>query len=108
MTKKALKLLAVFGVLMIPLSASAGNDGHNHGPNITADEVNAVAKMTVEDLKKRIDKKEKIAVIDSRTGNSWGHSKIKIKDAIRMLLVDTEKMAASKIPMGHKIVVYCT
>ena len=104
MIRKILKILISLGVLLLPLAVSAGT----HGPNITADEVNAVAKMTVEEMKKRIDKKEKIAVIDSRTGNSWEHSKVKIKGAIRLLLKDTEKMAASKIPMGYKIVVYCT
>ena len=102
------KILISMAILFIPLAAAAADDGHNHGPDITASDVNAVAKMTVEEMKRQLDSGEKIAIIDSRTGNSWEHSKVKIKGAIRMLLVDTEKQAASKIPMGHKVVVYCT
>ena len=104
MGKKVLKLLLALALALIPFSAVAGE----LSLNFTAEEVNAVAKMTVQDLKKRIDQGERVAVIDSRTGSSWSHSKVKIIGAIRILMNDVEKLAASAIPLGHKVVIYCT
>ena len=59
-------------------------------------------------LKAKQDKKERIVVIDSRTGGSWDHSNKKIKDAIRLAYQNVAREAASKIPMGSEVVVYCT
>jgi len=76
--------------------------------NIMAKDVNDIPKMTVETLKEKVDSGERIAIIDSRTGGSWDNSKIKIKGAIRIPYKDTARIAASKIPMGYEVVVYCT
>jgi len=99
-----IRLLFGLTLLLLPLSAF----GAGVEENILARDVNAIPKMTVEALKTKMDKKERITIIDSRTGGSWDHSNEKIKDAIRIAYKNVEKEAASKIPMGSEIVVYCT
>ena len=90
--------------LLVPVVATAAFDPQS----ITADDVNAIPKMTVQTLKAKVDKGERVAIIDSRTGTSWDGSKVKIKGAIRIMLKDLVKGDVSKIPMGSEIVVYCT
>ncbi|MDT8317093.1 MAG: hypothetical protein RQ824_03745 [bacterium] len=98
------KILCGIILSMLPLAAmAAGVD-----ENIMANDVNAIPKMTVETLKKKVEAGERVAIIDSRTGGSWDNSKVKIKGAIRIPYKDTATMAASKIPMGYAAVVYCT
>lgn len=96
----------IFGLtfLLLPFNAFAVGIEEN----ILAKDVNAIPKMTVETLKAKIDKKERIVVIDSRTGGSWDHSNQKIKGAIRIAYQNVAKEAAAKIPMGSEVVVYCT
>ena len=98
------KILCGLILSMLPITAmAAGVD-----ENIMAKDVNAIPKMTVQALKAKLDDGKRIAIIDSRTGGSWDHSKVMLKGAIRIPYVDTAKMAASKIPMGYEVVVYCT
>ncbi|MDH3974536.1 MAG: hypothetical protein OEV42_09685 [Deltaproteobacteria bacterium] len=99
-----IRLLFGLMLLLFPFTVFAAGVEEN----ILAKDVNAIPKMTVETLKAKMDKKEKIAVIDSRTGGSWDHSNQKIKGAIRLAYQNVAKEAASKIPMGSEIVVYCT
>ena len=98
------KILCGLILSMLPFSAmAAGVD-----ENIMAKDVNAIPKMTVQTLKEKVDSGERVAIIDSRTGGSWDNSKVMIKGAIRIPYKDTATMAASKIPMGYEVVVYCT
>ena len=98
------KILCGLILSILPLNAmAAGVD-----ENIMAKDVNAIPKMTVQTLKAKVGSGERIAIIDSRTGGSWDNSKVIIKGAIRIPYKDTATMAASKIPMGHEVVVYCT
>lgn len=98
------KILVGLILLLFPgMSLAAGVEN-----NILAKDVNAIPKMAVETLKEKLDKKERVTIIDSRTGASWDHSDKKIKGAIRIAYQNVIKDAASKIPMGSEVVVYCT
>lgn len=98
------KILCILILSMLPATAmAAGVD-----ENIMAKDVDAIPKMTVQTLKSELDEGKRIAIIDSRTGGSWDHSEVKIKGAIRIPYKDTATMAASRIPMGYEVVVYCT
>ena len=98
------ELLLALVILLIPVMAAAEFDPRT----ITAEDVNAIPKMTVQTLKAKVDKKERVTIIDSRTGTSWDNSKVKIKGAVRIMLHELVKGDVSKIPMGSEIVVYCT
>ena len=98
------KILWGLILTMLPFTAlAAGVD-----ENIMAKDVSAIPVMTVETLKAKVDKGERIAIIDSRTGASWENSDVIIKGAIRIPYKDTARLAASKIPMGYEVEVYCT
>lgn len=98
------RFLFGLSVLAFPFAANAADVTGN----ITARDVNKIPKITVERLKEKLDKGKRVVIVDSRTVTSWDSSKVKIKGAIRILLKDTARLAAAKIPMGHEIVTYCT
>ena len=66
-----------------------------------------VPRITVQALKAKMDKGEDILIIDTRTGNEYEGSRIKIKGAVRISIVKIEEMAA-KLPRDKEIVTYCT
>ena len=66
-----------------------------------------VPRITVQELKAKMDRGENILIIDARTGNEYEGSRIKIKGAVRISIVKIEEMAA-KLPRDKEIVTYCT
>ena len=72
------KIIMGLAVLLTPLSVSAADVTQN----IMAKDVNEIGKTSVKALKAKIDKGHKVVIIDVRTGASWEHSKVKIKDAL--------------------------
>ncbi len=66
-----------------------------------------VPRITAQELKAKMDKGEKILIIDTRTGNEYEGSRIKIKGAMRISIVKIEEMA-SQLPRDREIVTYCT
>ncbi len=66
-----------------------------------------VPKITVQELKAKMDSGEDILVIDVRTGNDYEGSKIKIKGAIRISIVKIEERYR-ELPSDKEIVTYCT
>ncbi len=66
-----------------------------------------VPRITVEELKGRLDKGEKIVILDVRSRGSYDSSDIIIKGAVR-IPPDELNERASELPLGKKIVAYCT
>jgi len=97
------KIIMGLAVLLTPLSVSAADVMQD----IMAKDVNAIGKTSVKDLKSKIDKGNRVVIVDVRTGASWEHSKVKIKGAIRIPYQDIANRAM-EIPMGSEIVTYCT
>ena len=64
-------------------------------------------RITVDDLRKRMEKGEDFAVIDTRNPQEWAKSDVKIPEAIRVS-ADNIDPVLSKIPKDKPIVTYCT
>jgi rhodanese-related sulfurtransferase len=83
-------------ILSIVLCASAQT------PEQTRDD-----RITVKELKQKMDRKEDIVIIDARSGNSYLGSSVKIKGAIHITLDDLESRMGD-LPKDKEIVAYCT
>ncbi len=66
-----------------------------------------IPRITVQELKAKMDKGEDPVILDVRTGNDYGGSKIKIKGAVRMSIVNIEDRY-KELPNDKEIVTYCT
>jgi predicted sulfurtransferase len=66
-----------------------------------------VPRITVQELKAKIDKGEVLVVIDVRTGNDYEGSKIKIQGAVRIPIVQMEERYR-ELPKDKEIITYCT
>ena len=64
-------------------------------------------RITVDELRKRMDKGEDFVVIDTRNPQAWAESDVKLPEAIR---APAEKLdeTLSNIPKDKPIVAYCT
>lgn len=65
----------------------------------------AVAKMTKEELRARLDSPD-VVIVDVRLGRDWKASEEKIKGAIRVDPAKVESIAA-KYPKEKTLVLYC-
>jgi len=66
-----------------------------------------VPRISVQELKVRMDKGEDIVIIDVRAGREYTESKIKIKGAIRIPIVKFDDRY-KELPPDKDIVTYCT
>ena len=66
-----------------------------------------VQRITVQELKAKMDKGEGLVVVDVRTGKDYEGSKIKIKGAVRIPIVQLEERYR-ELPMDKEIITYCT
>ena len=66
-----------------------------------------VPRITVQELKAKIDKGEDIVIIDVRAGREYTDSKIKMKGAIRISMVQMENRI-NELPRDKEIITYCT
>ncbi len=66
-----------------------------------------VPRITPEELKTRIDKGEKIVILDARSVISYARSKVRIKGDVRMAPHEISERA-KELPLGREIVAYCT
>lgn len=88
-----LRFLLLISLLVFSSSVIAAGDG--------------VTRITKEELKAKLDKGEKIIILDVRTKSSYNGSAIKIKGDVRK---DTN-MAESwykELPIDREIITYCT
>jgi sulfur-carrier protein adenylyltransferase/sulfurtransferase len=66
-----------------------------------------VQRITVEELKARLDKGDTITILDVRQPGSYNSSGFKIKGAVRIPPSEIAE-SVSRLPMGGEIVTYCT
>jgi len=64
-------------------------------------------RVTVEEVKARIDRGEPIAFLDTRSEEAWAKSDIRIKGAIRVPPKDVDRYL-QQIPRNRSLVTYCT
>jgi rhodanese-related sulfurtransferase len=64
-------------------------------------------RITVEELKKRMDAGEDFTVIDVRNPTAWAETDTAIPEAIRVPLDKIEENL-SRIPKNRPVVAYCT
>ncbi|MGH9846236.1 MAG: rhodanese-like domain-containing protein [Blastocatellia bacterium] len=63
-------------------------------------------RITIEQLKRKLDAKEKTVIIDARAGGAWVGSTVKIKGARHITLDDLEAKMKT-LPKNREVVVYC-
>jgi rhodanese-related sulfurtransferase len=66
-----------------------------------------VPRITVEELKRRMDAREDFTVIDVRNPNAWAETDTVIPEAIRVPLDKVEENLL-RIPKTRAVVAYCT
>jgi adenylyltransferase/sulfurtransferase len=64
-------------------------------------------RITVQELKKRMDAGENFSVIDVRNPHAWAEAKTVIPGAIRVPIDELEKNLP-RIPKNKPVVTYCT
>ncbi len=64
-------------------------------------------RITVQELKKRMDAGEDFTVIDTRNPNAWAETDTVIPEAIRVPLDELEQNLP-RIPKNRPVVAYCT
>lgn len=64
-------------------------------------------RITVEELKRRMDAGEDFTVIDVRNSNAWAETDTMIPEAIRVSLDELEE-SLPRIPKNRPVVAYCT
>lgn len=66
-----------------------------------------IPRMTVEELKRRMDAHEALAVLDSRSLEAWKSSDVQIPGSVRVPPDEVDKHLA-EIPRDRLVVPYCT
>jgi len=64
-------------------------------------------RITVEELKRRMEAGEDFTVIDVRNPQAWAESEVQIPEAIRIPLDELDKNL-HRIPKSKPVVAYCT
>ena len=64
-------------------------------------------RITVDELKRRIDAGEDFTIVDTRNPQAWSESDTMIPEAIR-IPVDKLEDNLSRIPKSRPVVAYCT
>jgi rhodanese-related sulfurtransferase len=70
-------------------------------------EMAEIKRITVDEVKKRIDKGESILFIDTRNPHDWGESDVKLPGALRIHFSELEQHL-DELPRNGLIVAYCT
>jgi rhodanese-related sulfurtransferase len=64
-------------------------------------------RITIDEVKKRMDQGEDILFIDTRNPHDWDESRVKIPGAMR-LHISVLEYHLQQVPHGRTIVPYCT
>jgi 3-mercaptopyruvate sulfurtransferase SseA len=67
----------------------------------------SIPRITIQELKAKMDNRENIFIIDVRTGEDYARSKAKIKGAVR-IPVDRLAERYREIPEASEIITYCS
>ncbi len=76
------------------------------GPSMALD-ADDVPRISVEELKKKLDGGDRVLVIDMRVGRSYTESPYRIKGDVRIMIHEMAKRAG-ELPIGWEIVTYCS
>lgn len=66
-----------------------------------------IRRITVDEVKKRMDKGEPILLVDTRNPHDWGESDLKLPGALRIHYGELEQHL-EELPHDRTIVTYCT
>jgi len=64
-------------------------------------------RITIKELKEKMDKNESVIIIDARSGRSYIGSSVKIKGAIH-ITIDQLESRIGELPKDKEIITYCT
>ena len=64
-------------------------------------------RVTVDEVKQRIDRGEQFTFIDTRNPKAWGEAKTKLPGAIRVPAEEVEQHL-NEIPRDRSVITYCT
>ena len=64
-------------------------------------------RVTVDELKQRMDRGEKFTFVDTRNPQAWSEAKTKLPGAIRIPADEVEKHL-DEIPRDRSVIAYCT
>jgi hypothetical protein len=70
-------------------------------------QMNDAPRITVDELKRRMEAGEDFTVIDTRNPREWAQSETMLPEAIRIQVDDLDKNLA-RIPKNKPVVAYCT
>ena len=65
------------------------------------------SSLTVDDVKRLLDRGEKVAFLDARNPIAWDASKVKVPGAIRVPLDEASEHVAT-LPRDQLLIAYCT
>jgi len=66
-----------------------------------------VTRVTVDEVKERMDRGEMFSFVDTRKPTAWGEATKKLAGAIRMTADDVEQHL-NEIPRDRTVITYCT
>ena len=66
-----------------------------------------VTRVTVDEVKERMDRGEQFAFLDTRNPQAWGEAETKLPGAIRVPADEVEQHL-SEIPRDRAVITYCT
>jgi rhodanese-related sulfurtransferase len=66
-----------------------------------------VTRVTVEEVRERMERGEPFAFLDTRNPQAWGEADTKLPGAIRVP-ADEVKQHLSEIPRDRAVITYCT
>ena len=64
-------------------------------------------RVTVEEVKERMDRGEQFAFVDARNPQAWGESDVKLPGAVRVPSGELEQHLG-EIPRDRAVITYCT
>jgi rhodanese-related sulfurtransferase len=64
-------------------------------------------RVTVEEVKERLERGEQFAFVDTRNPQAWGESDVKLPGAIRVPANELEQHL-DEIPRDRAVITYCT
>jgi rhodanese-related sulfurtransferase len=70
-------------------------------------EVMEPTRVTIDEVRERMDRGEPFAFVDTRNPKAWGESDVKLPDAIRVPADEVEQHL-SEIPNDRVVITYCT
>ena len=64
-------------------------------------------RVSIDELKEKMERQEKILIIDARAGKSLLGSRVQIRGAVHFTMSDLEK-GTGDLPRDREIIIYCT